>query len=78
MTRIFSALFVVLSLSLFGAGVASAVDSSPSAVLPSGPAQGKQDGDKGRKKQGKKKHKDGKKRGKKHGKKKNGRKKGQK
>jgi hypothetical protein len=62
MTKVFSALLVVLSLSLFGAGALSALESSPSAVA--------QDGDKGKKKDGKKKHKNGKKHGKKHGKKK--------
>jgi len=58
MTKILSAFLVVLSLSLFGAGAVSALDSSPSSVA-------SQDGDKGKKKHGKKKHQDGKKHGKK-------------
>ena len=67
MTKVLSALLLVLSLSLFGAGAVSALDSSPTAVV--------QDGDKGKKKHGKKKH--GKKKGQNHGKK-NGRKHGKK
>ena len=71
MSKILSALAVVLCLSLFGAPVASAFASSPSATVA-------QDGDgkkKNKKKHGKKKHKKGakkgaKKSGKKHGKKK--------
>ena len=66
MTKFLSALLVVLSLSLFGAGAVSAFETSPTAVA--------QDGDKGKKKHGKKKHKNGKKHGKKQGKK-NGKKK---
>ena len=72
MTKILSALAVVLCLSLFGAPVASAFASSS-------PATFTQDGDgkkKNKKKHGKKKHKKGaKKSGKKHGKK-HGKKKG--
>jgi len=70
MTKVISALLLVLSLSLFGAGAVSALDSSPAAVA--------QDGDKGKKKNGKKKgkgKKNGKKHGKKHGKKKDHKKK---
>ena len=65
MTKVISALLLVLSLSLFGAGAVSAFESSPTAVT--------QDGDKGKKKHGKKKGKGkhGKNQGKKHGKKKN-------
>jgi hypothetical protein len=62
MTKFLSALLVVLSLSLFGAGAVSAFETSPTAVV--------QDGDKGKKKHGKKKQKKGKKHAKKHGKKK--------
>ena len=59
MTKILSAFLLVLSLSLFGAGAVSALDSSPSSVA-------SQDGDKGKKKKhGKKKHQNGKKHGKK-------------
>ncbi len=70
MNKVLAALAMILSLSLFGAGAVSALDSSPTTVT--------QDGDKGKKKQdgkkkhGKKKHKKGKgkkKGGKKHGKK---------
>jgi hypothetical protein len=64
MTKVISALLLVLSLSLFGAGAVSAFESSPTAVT--------QDGDQGKKKHGKKK---GKKHGKKHGKKNQGKKK---
>jgi hypothetical protein len=46
---------VVLSLSLFGAGVAIALDSSPAAVPRFDSAQGEQDPDKRKKKDGKKK-----------------------
>jgi len=61
MTKVISALLLVLSLSLFGAGAVSALETSPTAVS--------QDGDKGKKKHGKKKHKNSKKHGKKGGKK---------
>ncbi len=62
MSKILSALMVVLSLALFGAPVVSALDSSPGSVV--------QDGDEGKKKGGKKKHKKGKGKKKHHGKKK--------
>jgi hypothetical protein len=71
MTKILSALAVVLCLSLFGAPAASAFASAS-------PGTFKQDGDgkkKGKKKHGKKKHKKGAKKGKKSGKK-HGKKKG--
>ena len=70
MTKLLSALMLVLSMAVFGAPVASALETSPFAVS--------QDGDKGKKKHGKKKKhkkgkkKDAKKHGKKHGKKKKG------
>ena len=54
-TKILNPLFVVLSLSLFGAGVAIALDSSPAAVPRFDSAQGEQDPDKRKKKDGKKK-----------------------
>ncbi|HUR38560.1 MAG TPA: hypothetical protein VM222_03665 [Planctomycetota bacterium] len=71
MTKILSALAVVLCLSLFGAPVAGAFASAS-------PGTFTQDGDgkkKGKKKRGKKKHQKGAKKGKKSGKK-HGRKKG--
>jgi hypothetical protein len=53
MSKVLAALAMLLSLSLFGAPAASAVESSPATVV-------KQDGDKGKKKHGQKKHKKGK------------------
>ena len=53
MTKLLGAVMLILSMAVFGAPVASALETSPVAST--------QDGDKGKKKHGKKKHKKGKK-----------------